>query len=145
MFTHILLPTDGSDESLRAAKIGIDLAKQVGARVYAFHVLAPLAAVSYFSDLIRSSANDYCHGAIERAQLQLDVIQSMAKEAGVLADGGYVFDHRPYTAIIGAAHKQLCDLIVMGSHGYTGVDRLVLGSETHKVLSCSDIPVLVCR
>ena len=145
MFKNILLPTDGSDQSLRAAKLGIALAKQVGARVHAYHVLAPLAAVAHISDLIRHAPDDYHHEAISRAQQQLEVIHDMASEAGVPFDGDYAFDQRPSSAIVGAARRFDCDLIVMGTHGRTGIDRLMLGSETGKVLSCSDVPVMVCR
>lgn len=145
MFTNILLPTDGSDQSLRAASLGIALARQMGARVHAYHVLAPLAAVAYFSDLIRRTPDDYQHDAIERAQQHLARVGALAEEAGVPFDGDYTFDQRPYSAIVGAAHRYDCDLIVMGTHGRTGLDRLVLGGETNKVLSCTDIPVLVCH
>jgi len=51
----------------------------------------------------------------------------------------------PYEAIVDAAKKKKCDLIVMASHGRRGLSALVLGSETHKVLIHSKIPVLVCR
>jgi len=145
MFKNILLPTDGSDLSLRAARLGIELARQMGARVHAYHVLKPLAAVAYISDTLRHAPDDYRHEAIGRAQRQLEAIHALANEAGVPFDSGYTFDNRPYSAIVGAAQQYDCDLIVMGTHGRTGLDSLVLGSETSKVLSCADIPVLVCR
>jgi len=145
MFKNILLPTDGSDQSLRAARLGIALAKQGCARVHAYHVLAPLAAVAYFSDLIRNAPDDYHQEAVRRAEQQLGAIRTMAQEAGVPFEGDYTFDRRPYSAILGAAQQYDCDLIVMGTHGHSGLDRLVLGSETNKVLSCADIPVLVCH
>ena len=145
MFQNILLPTDGSDQSLRAARMGIALARQVGARVHAYHVLEPLAAVDYFSDLIRHAPDDYRDEAIHRAKQRLEAIHVLASDADVPFDGDYTFDHRPYAAIVGAAQRYGCDLIVMGTHGRTGLDRLVLGGETSKVLNCADIPVLVCH
>lgn len=145
MFKNILIPTDGSDQSLRAARIAIALARQVGARVHAYHVLAPLAAVAHFSDLIRHAPDDYHQEAVSRAQRKLEAIRELAQEAGVPFDGDYAFDQRPYSAIVGAARQYDCDLIVMGTHGHTGVDRLVMGSQSSKVLSCSDIPVMVCH
>lgn len=145
MFKNILLPTDGSEHALRAAHLGIALAKRVGARVHAYHVLAPIAAAADFSDLIRRAPDDYHHEAISRAQRHIEAIHAMAMEAGVPCDGHYAFDQRPYCAIIGAAKQFECDLIVMGTHGRTGLDRIVLGSEASKVLSCSDLPVLVCH
>lgn len=145
MFKNILLPTDGSDQSLRAARIGIALAKKLGAKVHAYHVLDPLIAVAYVSDLIRHAPDDYHQEAVDRAQQQLEAIHALAREADVPFAGNYVFDQRPYCAIVGAARQYECDLIVMGTHGRTGLDRLMLGSETNKVVGCADIPVLVCQ
>jgi nucleotide-binding universal stress UspA family protein len=145
MFSHILIPTDGSEYTLQAAEIGIELARKMSARIYAFHVLTPLAAVSYFSDVIRHVEDSYTNRAIARAQAHLDDIQAMAKTAGVEAQSGYAFDRRPYVAIIGAAKQQHCDLIVMSTRGYATLDRILLGSETNRVLSCCDVPVLVCH
>ncbi|GGA43072.1 universal stress protein [Dyella nitratireducens] len=145
MFSHILVPTDGSDQAMHAAEIGIDLARSLGARIYAFHVLAPLAAVAYFSDVIRHREDSHTERAVTRAQQRLAEIEAMANQAGVACHGGYAFDHRPYTAIVGAAKMQHCDLIVMSMHGYATLDRMLLGSETNRVLGCCDIPVLVCH
>jgi nucleotide-binding universal stress UspA family protein len=145
MFSHILIPTDGSEHAMHAAQIGVELAQKVGARIYAFHVLAPLAAVAYFSDVIQHAEDSYTDRAIARAQVHLGDIQQMAKQAGVIADGGYAFDRRPYVAIVGAAKQQHCDLIVMSTHGYATLDRMLLGSETNRVLGCCNVPVLVCH
>ena len=145
MFSHILIPTDGSEYAMHAAQIGIELAQKVGARVYAFHVLAPLAAVAYFSDVLQHAEDSYADRAIGRAQVHLGDIRQMAEKAGVASDGGYAFDRRPYVAIVGAANQQHCDLIVMSTHGYATLDRILLGSETNRVLGCCDIPVLVCH
>lgn len=145
MFSHILVPTDGSDHAMHAAQMGIELARSLGARVYAFHVLAPLAAVAYFSDVIQHTEDSYVDRAITRAEQRLAEIAEMAHKAGVPCHGGYAFDRRPYVAIVGAAKKEHCDLIVMSTHGYTTLDRMLLGSETNRVLGCCDIPVLVCQ
>ncbi|WP_233842714.1 universal stress protein [Dyella sp. 2HG41-7] len=145
MFTHILIPTDGSDHAMHAAEMGIGLARQLHARVYAFHVLAPLAAIAYISDVIQHTDDSHVERAIARAQERLAEIAEMAKAANVECEGGYAFDRRPYVAIVGAAKQQGCDLIVMSTYGYATLDRLLLGSETNKVLSCCDVPVLVCH
>lgn len=145
MFSHILVPTDGSDHALHAAEVGIRLARSLGARIYAFHVLAPLPAVAYFSDIIQHAEDSHVERAALRAQQRLADIEMMASKAGVACHGGYAFDRRPYVAIVGAAKKEHCDLIVMSMHGYATLDRMLLGSETNRVLSCCDIPVLVCR
>ncbi|WP_230473869.1 universal stress protein [Dyella choica] len=145
MFSHILVPTDGSDYAMHAAELGIGLARSLGARIYAFHVLAPLATVAYLSDVIQHTEDSHVERAVVRAQHRLAEIEEMANKAGVACHGGYAFDRRPYVAIVGAAKKQHCDLIVMSTHGYATFDRMLLGSETNRVLGCCDIPVLVCH
>ena len=68
-----------------------------------------------------------------------------AKAAGVACGTLALVSSEPYEAIIEAAGRQECDLIFMASHGHRGVGALLLGSETHKVLTHSKIPVLVYR
>jgi nucleotide-binding universal stress UspA family protein len=71
--------------------------------------------------------------------------ESRARAQGVACDSLIVVGDRPYEEIIGNAGKLKCDLIMMASHGRMGVDALLLGSETTKVLAHSRIPVLVVR
>jgi nucleotide-binding universal stress UspA family protein len=145
MYTHLLLPTDGSELALRGVDAGIALAAGLGASVHAFHVLRPLAAVAYLADAIQFPATTYSQQAIARAERYLTEVSRRAHDAGVPCRSSYVFDHRPYVAIIGAAHREQCDLIVMGSHGRQGLDRLLLGSQTHQVILAGPLPVLVCH
>jgi nucleotide-binding universal stress UspA family protein len=145
MFKHILLPIDGSDLSLRAVDTGIELAGRLDASVYAFHVVVPFLAVTYFAEVIQLPADAYTEEAVSRAERYLAQARERASAAGVHCDSGYEFDHHPYAAIVGAATKHQCDLIVMASHGWRGFDRLLLGSETHKVILHGSVPVLVCR
>ena len=57
----------------------------------------------------------------------------------------YVLGAHPYDEIVKAARRQRCDVIVIASHGRRGISKLLLGSETSKVLAHSTVPVLVCR
>jgi nucleotide-binding universal stress UspA family protein len=145
MFKHILLPTDGSDLSLRAAKLGIELAKTCGARVHALHVVAPYHTIAYMVEMLAATEIAYTQDATGRAEKYLAEVRHMAEAAGTACSTEYVFDDRPHEAIIKAAREQHCDLAVMASHGWRGLTRLLLGSEVHKVLLESEIPVLVCR
>jgi nucleotide-binding universal stress UspA family protein len=145
MFKHILLPTDGSDLSLRAAKLGIELAKACGARVHALHVVAPYHTISYMAETLAATEITYTQDATVRAEKYLAEVQRIAEEAGIACSTEYVFDDHPHEAIINAARKQHCDLAVMASHGWRGITRLLLGSEVHKVLLESEFPVLVCH
>ena len=145
MFKRILLPTDGSDLSMRAVDTGIALAASLSAEVYAFHAMAPYPALSYLIDITDMNQQVYMQDATERAEEYLREVRKRAEAAGVSCKSGYVRDNRPYTAIVAAAASHGCDLIVMASHGWQGMNRLLLGSETQKVLVSCDVPVLVCR
>lgn len=143
MYTHILIPTDGSDAAIHAIDTGIRLAAQLHARVHALHVLPPLPAVSFIADIVQG---DTCkRRSVAHAQEYLDEVREKAQAAGVPCDAEYVFDNRPYAAIAGAATKHHCDLIVMDAHTHNGIERLMLSNVTHKVILCCDVPVLVCH
>ncbi|TBR40485.1 MULTISPECIES: universal stress protein [Dyella] len=145
MFQRILLPIDGSDLSLRAVDTGIALAKAIGAKVFALHVVEPLASVAYFTEKLMASQEAYTRGAMRRAEGYLDEVKQRAEAAGVACEVAIAEDHRPCMAIVGTATTQGCDLIILGSHGRSGLDRLLLGSETYKTLLSSKVPVMVCR
>lgn len=145
MFQHILIATDGSPLSQRAADTGIALARSLGGKVYAFHAVMPFPAVAYFAEMLLASQAQYTEAAIERAKGYLDDVRQRAKAAGVECDSGFAINAHPHEAIIAAAAEQHCDLVVMASHGRHGVERALLGSETHRTILYGDVPVLVCR
>jgi len=145
VFKRILLPTDGSDLSIRAVNMGIALAARLDAQVFAFHVAAPFPTLTYFAETPLESQDAYTAEAIANAERYLADVRQRANSAGIFCESGYEFDRRPYTAIIGVAKKHMCDLIVMGTNSWQGFDRLMLGNETHKVTLNSDVPILVCH
>ncbi len=145
MFKHILLPVDGSDLSLRAVNLGIQLAQTCHAKVSALHVVAPYRTLANVIELLAISEAAYAQQAPERAEHYLLEVQTLAKAASIECHTGYVVDAHPHEAILEAVHTQRCDLVVMASHGWRGMTRLLLGSETHKVLLESGVPVLVCH
>ena len=144
MFKNILLPVDGSEHALNAVATGLELASRLQANVHAIHVLPPLPAVSLVAELLQSRSS-YTELAKGRARGYLEEVASRARAAGVPCDTEFVFDLRPYVAIVAAANKHHCDLIVMSSRGSKGLERVLLGSETHKVMLSCDVPVLVCH
>lgn len=144
MFKHILIATDGSDRSLRAADTGLALAARLGARVYGFHAAMPFPAVAYFAEMLLASQARYTEEAEARAERYLADLRQRAEAAGVPFDGGFQFDGHPHEAIIAAALEHHCDLIVMAPHGRHGIERSLLGSETHRTILHGDLPVLVC-
>jgi len=145
MFKRILLPTDGSELSLRAVDIGIQLAKHLGAEVFAFHAMEPFETVPYFTDMMIFPEDAYDKEVNEKAEYYLEETKQRADAAKVHWNGLREYAHRPYEMIMRVAHEHQCDLIVMGSHGRKGVDKLLLGSQTNKLLLTTDIPVLVCH
>lgn len=145
MFKNILLPVDGSELSLKAVDMAIALAERLGSRVYAFHVIAPFPASVYFATLVQANEPSYTRETVANAERFLEQVRERAQAAGVEFDGSHEVDAKPYSAIVEASRKHHCDLIVMASHGLRGFDRLLLGSETHKVILNGEVPVLVYR
>ncbi|MEO9079389.1 MAG: universal stress protein [Rhodanobacter sp.] len=145
MFKHILLPIDGSDLSLGAARLGIELAKTCGASVHVLHVVPSFQAFIYMSAALVSSEATYTEEAIVLAAEYLAQVQHLADNAGVKYSSSYIVAERPHEIIMQTTREQHCDLVVMASHGRRGLSRWLLGSETQKVLLQGDVPVLVCR
>ena len=147
MFKNILIPTDGSRLSLKAVKSGLAFAKSVNARVTGCYVVEPFQPY-YFGDYIPPdlpTPKEFERHACATGETHLQKIAAAAAAAGLKYGGSVVKADSPYAGIINAARKGRCDLIFMASHGRSGLSGLLLGSETHKVLTHSKIPVLVYR
>ena len=147
MYKHILIPTDGSPQSRKAIREGIALAKELGARVTGFY--APeqyevLAYGEYFPPNLISRA-EWSKPSKQTAEKYLAPLEKAAKAAKVPYQGYYKESMPPWQAIVDAAQKKKCDLIFMASHGRTGLPGIILGSQASKVLSHSNIPVLVYK
>ena len=148
MYRHILIPTDGSELAQRAVRHGLGLAKALGAKVTAATVEASfnVYAVPSSRDLQMSGAfAEYAEHAKAHASKILSSVADAARAAGVACETAQLEHDHPHEAIIAAAEQRGCDLIVMGSHGRSGIAAVVLGSVTNKVLTHTSIPVLVCH
>jgi nucleotide-binding universal stress UspA family protein len=147
MYRHILVPTDGCPLSERAVKAAVMLAKLTDAKLLLFHVVPPHSTLSYAEGNARPWVAIEKEGTTEQAAaLVREVFASSTKSSdlsGVKVDKQFVVSFSPYEAILDAAEKHGCDLIVMASHGRRGFSGLLLGSETQKVLTHSRLPVLV--
>ena len=127
MYRHILIPTDGSELAEHGMAHGLALAKSVGAKVYVIYVVEPLLAVTGdFASVLDRAAN-------------------AAKKRGVSCETIQMENVPPHQAIIAAAEDKGCNLIVMSTHGLSGLSMHLLGSVTNKVLTYTKTPVLVCR
>lgn len=145
MFKHILLPIDGSDLSLRAVKLGLELARTCHARVYALHVVPPYQTFAYVAELLVVTEQAYTTEVQALGAKYLEQVRGLAAAAGVEYADEHVMGARAHEVILATAAARHCDLIVMASHGWRGMTRLLLGSETQKVLLKGDVPVLVCH
>ena len=145
MFKHILLPTDGSELSEAAIQKGVQFAKSINAEVTGFHVIVPFHVFSLRTGILGDTKEQYERQSKGQAEQFLGVIKKVAEKAGVSCDTDCVTSSHPYEMIIKAAEKKGCDLIMMASHGRRGLQGLLIGSETHKVLTHTKIPVLVFR
>jgi nucleotide-binding universal stress UspA family protein len=148
MFKKILLPTDGSPLSAQAANAGVTFARSIGAEVVALHVTQPFAATIGFDGMAAAYAitdEAYEEASAEQAKKFLTGVIDRAHTAGVGAQSLTVSNFNVADGIVQAAEETGADLIFIGSHGRSGLSRLLLGSVTAKVLSLATIGVLVYR
>jgi nucleotide-binding universal stress UspA family protein len=147
MFRNILVPTDGSALSLKAIRRAVQLAKEQKATVTGIYVGAEWRPDRYGESTLTGFVSPTQHAAIVKktADRYLNAVRKAAAAAGVRCQCKHVLGSYPYEEIVKAAQRNRCDLIVMASHGRRGISRLLLGSETSKVLAHSKIPVLVER
>ena len=147
MYQKILVATDGSSLSKKAVASAIELAALAQAELVALKII-PRYPQSYFEGGLALQAAEVSR--VEKqwaddAQAIVDAVQKAALKQGVVAKALTVKSDLVSDAIIAAAKKHKCDLIVMASHGRRGIKRLLLGSETQLVLTHSHVPVLVLR
>jgi len=145
MYKRILIPTDGTEASQRAILAGVDFAREVGAEVVGLTATPEFHVLSTDSTMLEDTPEQFAAGSDMRARRILADVENAARDAGVPCRTEHVVDDDPYAAVIDAARRLGCDLIVMASHGRRGLKGLLLGSETQKVLVHSAIPVLVHR
>lgn len=146
-YRNILVPTDGTSLSLRAAKEAAGLARDLKAKITAVYVMAPWVPPILMESITvppEAFNEDSYREAVEAtAKKALDKVRRVAVAEEVACDTLALTDEEPWKGIVKAAKE--CDLIVMASHGRTGIAAVLLGSETRKVLANSTKPVLVCH
>lgn len=141
LYERILVPTDGSAGVERAVRHAVDLASVHGATVHALYVVnvashATLPMEGAFegvTEMLRTDAEDAV-GMVEAVADDYDVPVETA-----------IIEGTPSTEIVRYAEEEGCDLVVMGTHGRGGIDRLLLGSVAEKVVRGSNVPVLTVR
>ena len=141
MYKHILLPTDGSEIALRALRTGVELAQALGAKA------TVMTALEHFPAGIMGSGYRPPDDADEEPGLQLalarlSTAEEILSKAGVSYQRILVRNKPVYLAIVDTAKECGADLIVMGTHGMSFIERMLIGSQTQRVLSHTHIPVL---
>lgn len=144
MFKHILLATDGSPSAAKACTTAIDLARQHGAKVTAAFVIDPYPYMSLGEDSAESF-QAYMNAAHATSVKVTTDLAQQAEKNGVPFDKRVIEGDDVATAILSTAKQEGADLLVLGSHGRSGIERLILGSVANKVLSMTKLPVLIVR
>jgi nucleotide-binding universal stress UspA family protein len=141
MFSKILVPVDGSDNSFRALEQAIFLAKGTGASLTAMHVIENPPTVYVESQkLLNELLANY---RAESAKV-LDRCKQVAEKSGVQIET-VIAEGDPASSIVGYAHKEGFDQIVIGSRGLGKFKEMVLGSVSNKVLHHAKVSVLIVK
>lgn len=141
LYDRILVPTDGSAATERAVDEAIDLAAEHGATIHALYVVNTAS----FASIPTESSVEGVSDMLEReGDAALETVRTAASERGVAAESVQL-DGSPAREIVRYAERADCDLVVMGTHGRGGIDRLLLGSVAERVVRSSTVPVLTVR
>jgi len=147
MFKHVLIPTDGSKTAEKAVQAGIEFARDAKARVTAFTAMPtfPMPSRNQLLSGKFENIDVYEEKTIAKGKKLLDRIVKLGREAGVEVQCEVALSDEPYAAIISTAKRKGCDLIFIASHGRSGLQEFLHGSQTHEILTKSNIPTLVYR
>lgn len=134
MYESVLLPTDGSDGSIAAAEVGLAVAADYGARAHALYVIDERWTMTDYDMAIEAAEAE--------AERALDAVERVGSERSVVVEK-HLRRGIPHREIVAAIGQYGADLVVLGTYGRTGVDRLVnLGSVTERVVRTSPVQVL---
>lgn len=146
-YQHLLVPSDGSRLSDAALAQALDLAKTLGAKITLVHVQPPLpVSLVGMGDMLDPATIESLSITAERESSRIvEEARAVAAAQGLDLQTEVIKQDLPHRAIVDAAKRHGCDLIVMASHGRRGLSSLLLGSETQRVLVNAAVPVLVVR
>ncbi|MBI5056367.1 MAG: universal stress protein [Nitrospirae bacterium] len=143
-FNRIIVATDGSKYSEAAVREAIGIAKRCGSTLIAISVV-PSETASPF-DIVHTEMmkETIVEKELKMAECTIKDLKAASEKEGVPVTG-FIYSGKPYEAIINTAKEKKADLIVVGSHGRTGIDRLLMGSVTERVIGLSECAVLVVK
>jgi nucleotide-binding universal stress UspA family protein len=143
VYTHILISTDGSELAQRGVDHGLSLAKALGSKVTIVTVTEPLPVLAMGDGAWTLEFKDYDAEQAKFAGGVLSAVKASAAKMALEVNTTHVPNSHPASAIVEAAQKLGCNLIVMASHGRRGIKKVLLGSQTSEVLVTATVPVLV--
>lgn len=141
LYDRILLPTDGSAGVERAIGHAVDLATAHGATLHAVYVINSAGFTGLPMESSWEGIDEMLRGDAEAA---LATVHDIATAHDVPVET-HVLEGSPQREIVRYAEEEGCDLVVMGTHGRGGIDRLLLGSVAEKVVRASNVPVMTVR
>ncbi|AVH48786.1 MULTISPECIES: universal stress protein [Acinetobacter] len=144
-YKHLLVPVDESPMSYAAAEQALSLAKDLNCPVTIMSVIAvdPFVGVDFYK--VAPAITDYFMQAEQNAQNRLAEIQQSFSREGISVDTKIIRGVAASEGIVQIANEIGADLIIMGSHGRTGVKKMMLGSVAQNVLTQSPVPVLIVK
>ncbi|MHB1679122.1 MAG: universal stress protein [bacterium] len=142
MFKKILCPVDFSETSINASSKAIELAKELGSTIIFIHII-DINLMQNAGDLSFGSIDMYETLAEEEKGL-LKKLEQLAISKGVVVKTTLTHGI-PHEIIFETAKNEMCELIVMGTHGRTGLSRVLLGSVAESIVRRTDLPVLLFR
>jgi nucleotide-binding universal stress UspA family protein len=142
---RILHPSDFSPASRLAFTKALDMAKANGATLHLLHVMAPVAPMFGDGYLSPGTYDQIAASGSRWAKQEMERLVKKAKAAGVKTTSTIVDGVAPAERIVKAARAARADLVVMGTHGRTGVSRFLVGSVAARVVATSPCPVLTVR
>lgn len=145
MIRRILHPSDFSRASGAAFKKAIEMAKAGRAELMVVHVVSPVVPMAAGEGYVSPKMYEEIAASTKAwAQKQLDKLLAKAKQAGVRAKG-FVLEGSAHDQIARFARSKHADLLVMGTHGRSGLAKLFLGSVAGRVVAAAPCPVLTVR
>ncbi len=144
MFTHILVPIDGSSTANQAIQKAAAVAKAFSAKVTVVCIIDTYAFTGVGTEFAYGQ-DEYLKAATQEAHDSIEAARSQFAANGTAASASVLEGQAVYKRILEAAETAGADLIVMGSHGRKGLQKLVLGSVAAQVLSHTHLPVMIVR
>ena len=143
MFSNVLVPIDLSSQSIRAFKTALNIAKNYNSKITVLTCIEGDAWHHYFYD--SRANNELIKKQKKVIQTQIAKLEALAKKSNVNIKSQIIKSKSVVKDITTFAKSRKFDLIVMGSHGRTGVDKLILGSIANGVVQKASCPVLLIK